>query len=253
LSSFETIIESKLKSAITVNGLAIPANLFASHINRYSEPAIFASQGYGPYTTSLGGSMTKVRSSGRYFALMTRHQLDKGAFDYDQISVLNREASKMVTTEKVLFQTFADPNEPDFDCVICEFTTPVAEGLLAKSGWYDIKGDLMQPGTPKPSIVCAIGYPGYRNEINFETMHYGISPSAIYGEEAETSLTDRLSFKPINDLDYDPAGLSGSPVFGVSVKTLEPSAFLAGIVTEASRKKVHFVSLQRLQFYFGQI
>lgn len=246
MNDLATIIGSKVRTAIDVNGLLIPANSFSAHLRQFSAPAVFASEGFEPFTMSLGGSMTKVRVGQRYFSILTRHQLDQGKFDFSQVSILSDETQHMVTTEKVVFQEFRNEEGMDLDCIACEFTTPIREGVISCRGWYKIDTEVERERTPKPSLVCAIGYPGYRNHINFETMHYGISPNAILGREAEPSLKGRLSFKPINALEYDPRGLSGAPVFGVSLEALEPTAFLAGIVSEASRQQIHFVSLREI-------
>ncbi len=248
--SLETILGSRIATSAEVNGLFVPANSLTQYLKSYSEPAVFAAEGCGIYNMGLGGSMAKVKVGQRYFTLLSRHQFEKGSFDFEQISLFNYETNVMATAEKAVFPIQAETNIDGLDCVLCEFTEPVRQGSISRKGWYDIGCDLSFKATRSAICVFAIGYPGYRNEIDYDTLNYAIGPNAVIGTETLPSMTDRLSFKPINSLEYDPKGMSGSPVFGIHLSSATLRVFMAGIVTEASKDQFHFIPLSRLHGFF---
>lgn len=252
MSSLRTILGSRIATSAEVNGLIVPANSLTQHLTSYSEPAVFAAEGCGIYNMGLGGSMAKVKIGQRYFTILSQHQFEKGSFDFEQICLFNYETNKMATAEKAIFPIHAKNDTGSIDCVLCEFTEPVLQGNISQNGWYEVGYDLSFEATRSAICVFAVGYPGYRNEIDYDNLNYAIGPNAVIGKETLPFLSDRLSFKPINSLGYDPKGMSGSPVFGIHLSNSYLKVFLAGIVTEASKDQFHFLPLNRLQSFFDR-
>ncbi|NVO55756.1 hypothetical protein HW561_08135 [Rhodobacteraceae bacterium B1Z28] len=251
MSSLKTILGSRIATSADINGLFVPANSLSEHLKSYSEPAVFAADDCGRYNMGLGGSTAKVKIGERYFALLSMHQIKKGLFDFEQISLFNYETNKMATAQKAIFPIQSNEIADSIDCVLCEFTEPVLSGNLSRNGWYDVETDLTFDATRSAILVFAIGYPSNRNEIDYYSFQFSISPNAVIGTETVPCVSDRLSFKPINSLEYDPKGMSGSPVFGVHLSDAYLKVFMAGIVTEASKDQFHFLPLVRLRRFFN--
>ena len=47
----------------------------------------------------------------------------------------------------------------------------------------------------------------------------------------------------VEPLDFDPDGMSGSPVFVIQFENGEPSAYLAGMITRAGKETFHFLKI----------
>lgn len=248
-----TVLGSKLATAVRINQLLVPANSITRHLLRYTDPALFHSKGFGKYNMTKAGSLTRLKQSSRYFALITHHQLSTQNYEYDQLTIHNPETQRLVNSEMAIFELESEKSEYNFDCVLFEFTKPVKAGMLSEHGWYDLTQELTEEKLSKPSGVIAIGYPSHRNEIDYETDQYSMAPNSVFGYESTSSLEYRLAFDPEPEIEFDPQGMSGGPVFGISIENLEPEVFFAGIITNASRKKFHFLSRNRISSLISEL
>ncbi|MFK7940142.1 MAG: hypothetical protein AB8B82_12230 [Roseovarius sp.] len=240
-----TILGSRINTSALINDLYIPANSIAERLQSFSEPALFHTNGMGQYHLSKSGSLTKIKAANRYFALITQHQLKAADYEYEQLCIFGSSPGRLVTSQSAIFST-DEAEQTDFDCVIFEFTEGVQSGLIDSGGWYNLGLELSDEYTPKPLIVCAIGYPGYRNNFDYENYVYPVSPNAIWGNECNTKVHARLAFEPHSPVDYDPIGMSGCPVFGIKLAENSVEVFLAGILTNASNKILHFLPRKRI-------
>ncbi|SDZ14102.1 hypothetical protein SAMN05444004_106196 [Jannaschia faecimaris] len=242
----ETLLDSKLNTSVLIGNVIVPANSVTQSLRPFAEPALYHTAGFELNNFSLGGTLTKLKLRDRYFGLLTCHQIHKANFNYAMISVINEENRSFCTAMRAVFPA-NEHSVDELDAVLCEFTDPVSTGSLSSHGWFDLRNDYAQPHTPEPLAVVAIGYPGHRNAIDYENEGYAAGPNAVLGTESMPSISGRLSFEPVSPLDYDPNGFSGGPVFGLKETPNGLQAFFAGLVTEASRSKFHFISLQKLR------
>ncbi|WP_143594972.1 hypothetical protein [Thioclava sp. DLFJ4-1] len=237
----DTILGSKVNTAIDVNRLLVPANSLGEYLRRFAEPALFHSDGFEPYDLSKSGSLTRICIEGRHFALTTDHQLRIQKYDLEQLCIHNSEARKIVTSHAAVFQNYRDQG-PNLDAVLFEFTEAVMANSLSTHSWYRLSRRAFLEELPEPEILFAIGFPKDTNRIDFEVMGYEAAPFGVAGKPTQPFLPNRLAFRPAPTLTIDPAGMSGGPVFGVYLNGLRPTVFLAGIVTNASSCVFHFLS-----------
>jgi hypothetical protein len=251
LSGLDTILDQRINTSIDFNGLLVPANFTAHHIQTYSNPALFFTKDSEPYSLSRAGSITKLRHKDRYFSLVSSHQFSIGHYDFEQLCIHNTDKKTFSTSNRAFFPKGVDTGESDFDCMLFEFTDAVLDGALSPNGWYNIQRDLGRDKTPRALGCCCVGYPGYRNHIDYENELYTLAPSAVFGKEIEPTLPGRLAFQPINSIEYDPIGMSGGPVFGFAFEGDRVIANLSGILTNASKTRFNFISLQRIKPLFS--
>lgn len=240
----DTIVGSRIHTAIRVGNLFIPANSISETLRAYTEPAIFHSKGQErQYSLSISGSLTKIRIGERFFGLITQHQISSGNYEFDQLCIANIDSETVSTSSAVV------TGSPDFDCLLFEFTKPVIAGKLQRIGWYDLTSELNVERLPKPKLICTVGYPGHRNYIDYSKKpHLGMAPNIVWGMEARSSISKRLAFTPEHVVDFKPNGMSGSPVFGCCLEVSDSNVFFAGILTNASKRKFHFLSRSRIRF-----
>lgn len=242
-----TILGSRVNTSIDFNGLLVPANSAGHHIRKYTCPALFYTENSEPFSLSKSGSLTKIKHRGRYFVLATRHQVIGECYNLEQICLHNADRKTFVTSSRAYFPEGEQEAQEAFDCIMLEFTEAIEDRGLTKIGWYDIGRDLSRLATPKALACCCIGYPGFRNTIDYEAEHYAAAPNAVFGTECPPVVRGRLSFKPIKKISYDPRGMSGGPVFGFALENGSLIANLSGILTNASQVCFNFMPLQRIK------
>lgn len=240
----DTIWGSKINTSIYVNGLYAPANSLGEVLVAYSAPGLFASEAFPEFSPSKSGSSTKIKFRGKYLAITTRHQLTIQERAYDEFCLRGTSDTSLLTSHAAYFEI--DEHIGDLDLVIFDFTEVVSLGRIPSIGWYNLDREFNKSELEKPSMVIGIGYPSYRNVIDYSAEKYSSAPNAIWGAETEPSISGRLAFQPTDKLAYKPDGMSGGPVFGVKLEGHKPAAFFAGIITEASAYKVHFSSRTRI-------
>ncbi|UOA22860.1 hypothetical protein DSM110277_01268 [Sulfitobacter pontiacus] len=246
MRDMKTIIGSRIDTSIDTGSLLVPINSLSHYIQRFSDPGLYHAHGLKEYQLSKSGSLARVAHKGRYFALTSHHQSKLADYDYDELVVTNRERSRYYSGHRAVFPIEVGENEYSFDCLVYEFTDLVRSGRIPSDVWYQIPEESRGYSTPKPIIICTVGYPSYRNHIDYESSSYPIGPNAVWGFEKEPRIVGRLSFSPISPIDFEPSGMSGSPVFAVRMEGTLLKLFLAGILTEASRTAFNFLPLNRI-------
>jgi hypothetical protein len=246
LIGLETIIGSRITTSVSAGGLFIPANSLSHYLQRFSDPGLYHAHSLENYQLSKSGSLVRVSYKGRYFAITSHHQSKRAGYEYDELVMVNRNRDRYFSGHRAIFPIESDDEEYSFDCLIYEFSDLVKSGKLPKDNWYQILEKSANYPTPKPIVICTIGYPGHRNNIDYENSVYPIGPNAVWGSEVESRIKGRLSFEPISLIDFDPVGMSGSPVFALNMEEGLLELFLAGILTEASRQTFNFLPLNRI-------
>ncbi|MGY3439402.1 MULTISPECIES: hypothetical protein [unclassified Marinovum] len=236
-----TIIGTKVATSIEINGLWIPANSIASVLGRFVEPATFISPEFSPYDLSISGSFTKVKMNNRFFGLATEHQRGdlQRQYSYEQLGLLNLTTQTLTTSHFVFYG-----KSEAWDCTIYEFTDGVRSGSLSATGWYNVSQDL--GATIRAEKALAIGFPGDRNSIDYLQSRYRAQPMAVWADPSEPSMKDRLSMVPNPEIDFEPSGMSGGGVFGISLASGQPKIFLAGLLANASTRVFNFIPVSTI-------
>ncbi len=240
-----SIIESKLRTSVKINDFYVTANSITEALVSYTDPALFHTEGMGEFHLSKSGSLFRIVCENRYFALVCAHQVQgkSSGYDHDQICLHNRNGR--VTTSHAAY--FAEENSDfHYDAILYEFTDIVVRGNLPNNIWFRVNRSELKKDCPKPELVFAIGYPGYRNAVDYEKSQYQMAPNAVSGVESLPSVADRLAFRPKPKITFDPSGMSGSPAFGLWIPNEQPEIYFAGLLTEASRELFHFLPRNRL-------
>ncbi|NDR56537.1 hypothetical protein [Aliiruegeria sabulilitoris] len=243
----ETILGSKALTAVSVNGLLVPVDSLSKTLRSFSEPVLFYCKDFGEHGLSKSGSLFKTKFRGRYFGIISAHQIQKSSYSYQELVLSTDDKGNFVTSSMASFPLEDVDRSGDFDCLAFDFTEPVNAGVLPTTGWFNLSKDWDVGWPPKPDLVVAIGYPSHRNNIDYEKMHYPAGPNAVWGDATKPNISGRLAFKPDPPLDYNPEGMSGSPVFAISVNGMETKLFFAGIVTEAGSYMFHFFPFFRIR------
>ncbi|MFZ1661965.1 MAG: hypothetical protein WAT77_08390 [Paracoccaceae bacterium] len=182
----------------------------------------------------------------RFFAMASLHQFSKQRFHYNQLVIGSQMRSSLVTSEEAVFPIGSVEHQEDFDCVRLEFSTLVANNLLSKHLWFDLSKSAVTEPQADPVLCVCIGYPGHRNFIDYDQMSYAVAPNAVWGEATPSALNGRKAFIPIGELDYEPDGMSGAPVFRLDLEGTSLCLNFAGVLTEATSSMFNYISIDRI-------
>lgn len=243
----KTLLERKIGTSVSDNGLIVPIDSLGEHIRRYSFPAIFHSSIQDEAILTKGGSLAKVRTDNRYFAITAYHVISNNNYDLTQLCLPEITPGRFVSSHAARFPA-SRAAEDDYDFVTFEFTDPVNEGLLSRSDWFDVTYDLNRSADFDAMLMVCLGYPSHRNFIQYDEKLYPVTPNAVWGEQIEPMIHHRRSFAPINPVAYDPIGMSGAPVFGLELREAHLHLALTGILTNASSRTFNYLPISSIEF-----
>lgn len=241
-----TFLQSRLETSVRIGPLYYPANAVAEYLRNFCAPCLFHSEYSRPFHLSKGGSVSFLKYRNRFFAMTSLHQFSKARFDYSQLVIGNPARRTLVTPEAAVFPMGSVQHQEDFDCVRLEFSAPVANNLLSEHLWFDLSSSAVTEPQVDPVICFCIGYPGYRNFIDYDQMSYAVAPNAVWGEAKPSALKGRKAFIPIGKLDYEPEGMSGAPVFRIDLEGTSLCLNFAGVLTEATSSMFNYISIDRI-------
>lgn len=249
----DTIFGSRPAAATRLNGLLVPNHLLSNNLQRYVDPALFYTEGIEPFSMTLSGSISRIKYADRYFAAITCHQLDLYAYHYRQLVLANRDRGVLITSHAASFPNPIGDQRAIVDCILFEYTRVVDEGALSPSIWYDVSNDLFEASSEDAGTLCALGYPGHRNAIDYDSMTYKAGPNCVWGYSVPPTVSDRFSFIPRPAIKYSPDGMSGGPVFKLVDRAEGPEVRFAGILANASRHMFNYVPTSALNSLITQL
>jgi hypothetical protein len=128
---------------------------------------------------------------------------------------------------------------------IFEFTDQIYAGLIPKIGWWNIENSTSVEQN-EFDFGVAVGFPSFNNGINYETLNMNLAPRAIFGTSVGHTFGKLCGLKMENALDYNPRGLSGSPIFGLVQSANGFTAKLAGVLSNAGPKQLNYWPISSL-------
>lgn len=242
----DTLIGRKVGTSVVDNGLVIPADALGSHLRRYTFPAIFQTDLNGEIILTKGGSLAKIKTRGRYFAITAYHVISENNYELTQLCLPQIRPNHFVTSHAARFPVSSAAKER-FDFACFEFTETVNEGLLNKNDWFDASFDLSRSTDVEAIMVACLGYPSHRNSVDYDGKSYAVAPNLVWGDQIEAKISDRRSFAPLKPISYEPNGMSGAPVFGLELRGAYLHLALAGILTNASPITFNYLPIWNIE------
>jgi hypothetical protein len=216
------------------------ANDVAAAVRRFSVPAVFHNPDFPEYDLSLRGTAFKCTYDGKYLVLVTSHQTRD--FDFDQFVVEAHEAGYVISSGACTFSKDVSGSEEHVDVRLYDFSEPVASGALRADGWFRLPYSLGDQGRVDPAVVFCLGFPTCRTVVDYESRAASVGPYALFGRPCTSYMERRFAFAPIGPMEFEPTGLSGSPVFGIIVSAFGAELVFLGLATNASKAKLHFAT-----------
>jgi hypothetical protein len=246
-------LDALSSNSIKHGKLLFPFRALPQHINGFVDPAVFYNKIESPFQYSKSGSLTKLKYKENFVALTTDHQFSCAGYSYDQIAIFGNQGKTLHTAGAVHFVEATRDIIEEHDIVFADFSEAVVRGGTSRYSWYDVSEELVSEDLSEPLVFICVGYPSDVNEIDYEGQHYGSTPFLVWGEGCINHLAKRKSFKPLSEVKYSPAGMSGGAVFGLTLRGQQLHLTFQGIASNASKEIFHFIPMRQLRSFMKKI
>lgn len=165
------------------------------------------------------------------------HQLR--GIELSDVGLLLPDGSKLVTSSGVrTFRVSEHTRTTDaYDVAAFDFSAPASEFPELMKNFFEF--DCVPPDTLNTHIMAFViaGFPSaYQRYELEEKNHLGMVRRIVVAEpDSQPEDPALLRLKFVQELDFDPDGLSGGPVFVVQLVHGECRVFVGGIVLRAGR------------------
>lgn len=244
LSNSYDVKRGLIEMSVKIGNLLVPAASVESYLGRFVSN-LFVWNHDEVYKISLVGSATPIVYREKFFLVCSRHQLRH--IETQDVSLLFPDGSTVVTSSG--FRSFNSGEETlfsdAFDLAAFDFTAPVLQNPQLQNIFYPL--DALPQDTWNKDIIAFIlaGFPSDQQQYELaDKNHLGLRKNILVakptGQPSDTALLD---FEYVKELDFNPDGLSGGPVFVVQVVDNQASAFLCGMQLRSGKRNGSFLKV----------
>ncbi|NKC02400.1 hypothetical protein HED55_00360 [Ochrobactrum haematophilum] len=220
-----------------VNGVLVPISALDSALAAFSTNLVVLT-GHETYPISLIGSATCLHWHDKYFVVCTRHQIN--GLELSKIGMLCPDGN-VITSGGA--KHFIEINDGDFhDLCAFDFTEPCKSLPRLQSRFYNV--GVAPPDAPYDEFAFAqvSGFPTELQNYDMDASHIGtVKAKVIVQLDRPSNDQAVITLRPLENMSFEPDGLSGLSVFIVHASRPNPTAYFAGIVTRASKSFVYAV------------
>lgn len=229
-----------LRSSARVGSLILPARSLFSYLARFSSQLTIWSY-HDVHRISIRGSAIGLIHNGRPMLVCSRHQTKD--VDPRDVGIILPDGKYMISSSG--FRSCIDSDDTRFsdayDIAAFRFIEPANEYPEISRGFF--RFDQIPPDTTNESIVAFVvsGYPS--GDISYEVeerKHIGfVRRVRLAIPDSQPTDSALLKLKFLQELDFDPDGLSGGPAFVVIMIDGDFHAFLGGMILRAGRTHLY--------------
>lgn len=196
------------------------------------------------YKFQLLGTAIPVFYRERYLLICTAHQLQN--VNLEDVCMLYPDGSSSVSNSGVRQWNNGAAGETDAtDITVFEFTEPLEAHRELRAGFFkfdavpqDIRSDhviaLVTAGFPSSDQIYDLGENNHLGSVKRNII------AMLDGQPDDRALVRARFVEPLN---FDPDGMSGSPVFVVQFQNGKLYAYLAGMMMRAGEETFHFLKV----------
>ncbi|MEM6323067.1 MAG: hypothetical protein AAF748_05260 [Pseudomonadota bacterium] len=244
--SYLTIAEHREFNSVFINGILIPTDEIGRNLLRFSEPFVLHNPDCEDYPITIRGTAFRALYLGKQFLFASDHQ----SKDYEPQAacIINTPSDKIVTSNVCGFSNVSPEGGPEHDLRMYDFSEAVTAGALSANGWFDIQKSML-PGEHVAAAVC-VGFPHAGTKLDYARPSIDFAPRAVFGTYKNPISSEYHQFFIKPNLDYEPDGFSGAPVYGVTLVGKDANLKFAGIVTNGNSGCFYFLDVGLLKMYF---
>ncbi|WP_300032099.1 hypothetical protein [uncultured Roseobacter sp.] len=245
MSNTPLILDQMSREFVKCGDLLVRFSELEDVLSRYASPLLFYDYDLrdelGDYALSFGGSCAHIDYRTRRFVVATTHQIDGrspgdvGLYDPDAASICTCSEHKSYEFDQM--QGTLETK----DIEIFGFSGATRSGRLTQHVWFKVSPAYGDFSVDEICSVIIVGYPASIQSWDVDAAHVKLRPFSLVANFAGKGDSDYLKATVDEDLDVDPNGLSGAPVFFILCKHEQFRVELAGIVATAGKRIVQFI------------
>lgn len=200
------------------------------------------------YPISFRGSCICINYKDRYFLLSTRHQLKHLPENFHMnVGIIIRNGEVFCSSSKATLYP-ENMNESEiYELCIFDFTEHCNNNTELINHFIKHSSNIISHQHDQNDIFLAFGYPYDRQEIEYESteMHFVNKAVCchIAPPEDQSSDTSLMRLKPIEELNFNPDGLSGGAVYVTTSENNQFHTYLAGMILRAGKNDIYALKL----------
>lgn len=192
------------------------------------------------YPISLLGSAIRVKFKDKYLVLCTRHQL-KFTDDHSKFGILS--TNDIVCTSGGI-RYFSEGNEIELkDLCALDYTLPVHEYPELRETFFDFTDRPPNITFAELGLPAAFGFPSKLQHYDPEGRRITSRRVTVLCLTASKSNDESIyTYRTMNDLDFDPDGLSGGAMFIPHITKKGVKIYFAGMITRAGNRSITVIN-----------
>ncbi len=255
-SKTQNFLDEVLKSSVHMGELLVPARSLQTVLGNYCQH-LYVWTHVEEYKVRLVGTAIPIQYKNRFLLLCSRHQLKD--VNPQDVCLMYPDGSLTVTSGgfRVYEKENTVENGDEFDIAVFDFTEPIKEHPKLKSVFYKFEG--APPDGPSNHILALIvaGYPSADQIYElYENNHIGsVKRNLLAIPESQPPDNCLLKAKFVEPIDFNPDGLSGSPVFVIqlSPSRAQQNVYLAGMVLRCGREEFYFIKSGYIKSFLDSV
>ena len=238
----QTLLGQSVHASIKVHGIYIPSRELQKRLHEFTQHLVNYTHDE-TYQVQFIGSATGLAFQGRRVLVATQHQM-KGCRP-DDIGILRLTNMSYLSSAGVLAikSPFAPYSSDANDLCAFDYTPATGDDTeLARHFFQLDENSLLREGD-KVIGFLAYGCPFDHQVYDIvDRNHVGLVIKSITCQPVKQSFDEKLgSCQALSDMDFDPNGLSGGPVFATVLLGHEFVLKFAGIINISGGGFVHFI------------
>lgn len=241
LGCCEVLLES-LDTAVSVNGLFVPARAVQSMLGHYSLNLCVWTHD-DVFKLNLLGSATPLFYRGHFLVLCTSHQIRN--VDPKDVSILTEDGEFAVTSSGYRAPLIG-PEGMDCDLqdiVVFVFDDACEQHPSLRRRFFKLEDFPSDCWSDDIVVVLNYGYPSQEQLYELEDKNHLGSRCRSTALTFQSQPQDEtlLNLKPLKYLTFDPDGLSGGPNFVIQKSRNDLKAFFAGVTVRGGKHNIYIV------------
>lgn len=232
-----------LDQSVKLGKIYVPAQSLHTVLGRYCRHLLVWTHDE-TYKFQLLGTAIPVFYRERYLLICTAHQLQ--SVEPEDVCMLYPDGSLSVSNSGVRHWNNGAAGETDAtDITVFEFTEPLEAHRELQADFFnfdsvppDIQSDnviaLFTAGFPSSDQIYDLGVNNHLGSVKRNIV------AMLDGQPDDMALIRARFVEP---LDFNPDGMSGSPVFVVQIQNGKFHAYLAGMMMRAGRETFYFLKI----------
>ena len=243
----DLIIDQMTEQYVRCGRVLIRTTELEERLSAFASPLLFmdgaVQKDLGDFALSSQGSCANLMYEGVPFLAATSHQIIRKPAS--GVCIYDERSQSVVTCSSHNSYRF-DTNKIEWvrkDVELFGFSGASASVMLKRHQFFPIAKHYGQFSIDQICFVIVVGYPYQVQSWNIDQSNLVFRPFSVLAEFKGKGHADYLVAEAYEELEINPDGLSGGPVFFVLFSGSEYYVELGGIVATANKKLLHFIPL----------